>query len=74
MQHVRRLWEDPQLCNQMGRAGQQKVTREYTEDAYFHNLMAVYQTAIQRSRNSVVAAPLMQISNAVLPSIETDGR
>jgi len=74
VQHVRRLWEDPQLCNQMGRAGQQKVMREYTEDAYFHNLMAVYQTAIQRSRNSVVAAPLVQISNAVLPSIETDGR
>jgi glycosyltransferase involved in cell wall biosynthesis len=45
VQQVRRLWEDPQLCNRMGSAGRQKVMREYTEDTYFHNLMAVYQKA-----------------------------
>ena len=52
---VRRLWEDPQLCRRMGIAGRQKAMREYTEDAYFHNLMAVYQAAIQRSRSGVGA-------------------
>jgi len=69
-QQVRRLWEDPQLCVRMGRAAQQKVMREFTEDTYFHNLMAVYQTAIH-SWNSVSAAPLVHITNAVPPSIET---
>lgn len=74
VQQVRRLWDDPQLCNRMGRAGRQKVMREYTEDAYFHNLMAVYQTAIQRSRNTAAVTPLVHISNAVLPSTETHGQ
>lgn len=74
VQQVRRLWDDPQLCDRMGRAGRQKVMREYTEDAYFHNLMAVYQTAIQRSRKGAVVTPLVHINNAVLPSSETDGR
>jgi glycosyltransferase involved in cell wall biosynthesis len=75
-QQVRHLWENPQLCNRMGRAGQQKVMREYSEDAYFHNLMAVYETAIQRSRSSaaVPATPLVQISNIGLPSSTVDGR
>jgi len=74
VQQVRRLWDDPQLCNRMGSAGRQKVMREYTEDAYFHNLMAVYQTAIQRSRNTAAVTPLVHISNAVLPSTETHGQ
>jgi glycosyltransferase involved in cell wall biosynthesis len=62
------LWENPDLCRQMGRAGRQKVMREYTEDTYFQNLMAVYQTAIQRSLNRAVVTPLVHIDNAVLPS------
>ena len=74
VQQVRGLWEDPELCNRMGRAGRQKVIREYTEDAYYHNLMAVYQTAIHRLRNSATVSPLVHISNAVMPASETDGR
>jgi glycosyltransferase involved in cell wall biosynthesis len=72
VQHVRRLWEDPQLCNRMGTAGRQKAMREYTEDTYFKNLMAVYQTAIQRSRDRVAVNPLVHINNAVLHSGEAD--
>lgn len=53
MRQIRRLWEDPQLCNQMGKAGQLKVVRQYTEDTYYHSLMAVYEMAIHRSRNGV---------------------
>lgn len=60
-QHVRRLWEDPQLCRRMGIAGRQKVLREYTEDVYFNNLMAVYQTAIQRSRSGVGFIPVSSL-------------
>ncbi len=61
MQHVRRLWEDPELCQRMGIAGRQKVMREYTEDTYFHNLMAVYQEAIQRSRKGVGVIPVSSL-------------
>jgi glycosyltransferase involved in cell wall biosynthesis len=58
---VRYLWDDPQLCRRMGIAGQQEVMREYTEDAYFHNLMAVYQAAIQRSQKGVGLIPLSSL-------------
>ena len=74
VQQVRRLWENPQLCNQMGRAGQQKVMREYSQDAYYHNLMAVYQKAIQCCRTGAAATSLVQISNVGLPSSGVDER
>ena len=61
VRQVRRLWENPQLCRRMGIAGRQKVMREYTEDAYFHNLMAVYQAAIQRSRKGVGLIPVSSL-------------
>ena len=61
VRQVRRLWENPQLCRQMGIAGRQKVMREYNEDAYFHNLMAVYQAAIQRSRKGVGLIPVSSL-------------
>jgi len=67
---VRRLWEDPQLCNQLGSEGRQKVMREYSEDVYFHNLMAVYQTAIQRSRTGATISPPVHINSAVASSNE----
>lgn len=54
---VRRLWEAPHLCDRMGRAGREKVMREYSQDKFYHNLMAVYQTAIQRSRNGAAVSP-----------------
>ena len=66
VRQVRRLWEDPQLCRRMGIAGRQKVLREYTEDAYFHNLITVYQAAIQRSRSGVGFIPVSSLG-AVRP-------
>jgi glycosyltransferase involved in cell wall biosynthesis len=60
---VRRLWEDPQLCRRMGIVGRQKVMRQYTEDTYFHNLMAVYQSAIQRSRSGVGVIPVSSLGS-----------
>ena len=58
---VRSLWEDPKLCQRMGTAGRQKVMREYTEDTYFQNLMAVYQTAMQRCRNGAGLLPFTSL-------------
>jgi glycosyltransferase involved in cell wall biosynthesis len=65
---VRRLWDDPQLCRRMGIAGRQKVLQEYTEDAYFHNLMAVYQAAIQRSRKGVGLIPVSSLGSSRVPA------
>jgi glycosyltransferase involved in cell wall biosynthesis len=42
------LWQDPGLCRQMGQAGRQKLIREYSEDAYYERLMAVYEDAVKR--------------------------
>jgi glycosyltransferase involved in cell wall biosynthesis len=64
MHEVRRLWEDPLLCSRMGSAGRQKALREYTEEAYFQNLMAVYLKAIQRSQLGPMITPLVHINNA----------
>ncbi len=44
---MRLLWENPNLCRQMGKAGRQKVIREYSEDIYYDRLMAIYQKAIE---------------------------
>jgi glycosyltransferase involved in cell wall biosynthesis len=60
-QQVRRLWRDPQLCRRMGIAGRQKAMREFTEETYFHNLIAVYQRAIQRSRRGVGLIPVSSL-------------
>ena len=60
-QQVCRLWRDTQLCHRMGIAGHQKVMREYTEDTYFLNLMAVYQATIQRSRTGAGLLPLSSL-------------
>ncbi len=64
VQQVRRLWEDPQLCRRMGIAGWHKAVREYTEDAYFHNLISVYQAAIQRSRSGVGFIPVSSLGSS----------
>ena len=69
---VRCLWEDPQLCRRMGIAGRQKVMRQYTEDAYFHNLMAVYQArhpAFQES--SVGVIPVSSLGASRIRAVST---
>jgi glycosyltransferase involved in cell wall biosynthesis len=68
VRQVRRLWHDPDLCHRLGQAGRKKVGQEYSEDAYYHRLLAVYQTAIQLSQPSAAVSPLVSIKNAMLPS------
>jgi len=43
------LWENPELCRQMGKAGREKAIREYSEDVYYERLMAVYDEALAMS-------------------------
>ena len=44
---IRYLWERPELCRQMGRAGREKVLREYTARRYYERLIAVFKRAIE---------------------------
>lgn len=41
------LWKNPELCQKMGRAGQQKAIREYSEDVYYKRLMTIYEMTIE---------------------------
>lgn len=41
------LWENPDLCRQMGKAAQEKVIREYGQDLYYRRLLQTYRMAIE---------------------------
>jgi glycosyltransferase involved in cell wall biosynthesis len=49
---IEKLWKDPELCQLMGRAGREKVDREYSADRYYERLMAVYGKAIAMVNSS----------------------
>jgi glycosyltransferase involved in cell wall biosynthesis len=60
---MRQLWNDPQRCRQMGRAGYETAARNYGEDVYYQQLMSIYARA-----QAMVAAP----PNDVPPHDELD--
>lgn len=43
---IRRLWNDPELCLRLGRAGRRKVLDEYSPDKYYERLMDLYRKAM----------------------------
>jgi glycosyltransferase involved in cell wall biosynthesis len=43
---IRHLWDRPDLCQQMGRAGREKALREYSPEKCYERLMAVYERVI----------------------------
>ncbi len=43
---IRSLWEQPDLCCKMGRAGREKALREYSPERYYQRLMAAYRRAM----------------------------
>jgi glycosyltransferase involved in cell wall biosynthesis len=43
---MRLLWHDHALRLQLGQAGREKFLRDYSEDLYFRQLMAIYEKAI----------------------------
>lgn len=45
------LWENPELCRQMGNAGKEKAFRQYSEDVYYNNLIEVYKKAMKMVNN-----------------------
>ncbi len=45
--NIELLWNNIDLCNQMGWAGRKKALHEYSEDVYYKRLIAIYKKAIQ---------------------------
>jgi len=41
------LWENPDMCRQMGKAARDKVICEYGKDLYYRRLVETYQRAIE---------------------------
>lgn len=69
---MRLLWENPELCRRMGRAGREKVMREYSEDRYYRRLMAVYVRAMQICESTMVRTSTGTVWSQ--PSIEPSTR
>lgn len=44
---MRRLWDDPALCRQLGAAGHADVRTRFNEDAHFGRLVAAYEAALK---------------------------
>lgn len=53
---MRLLWENSDLCGKMGKAGRERVMREYSEDRYYERLMGVYARAVKICRRGTVQA------------------
>ena len=43
---IRYLWEQLELCRQMGQAGREKAIRQYSPEKYYSRLMDVYDKAV----------------------------
>jgi len=46
---VARLWNDPELCRTLGRAGRQKVISQWSTEIHFQRLRALYESCQTRS-------------------------
>jgi glycosyltransferase involved in cell wall biosynthesis len=43
---IKYLWDRPELCQEMGKAGRDKVLTEYNSDRYYERLMRTYEQAM----------------------------
>jgi glycosyltransferase involved in cell wall biosynthesis len=48
---IQYLWDNPELCRKMGRAGREKALLEYSPAAYHRRLMDVYEKAKEICQN-----------------------
>jgi glycosyltransferase involved in cell wall biosynthesis len=54
-QKIGRIWDAPALGTQLGKAGRAKAMQRYSQQAYYRNLLAAYNTAIRgRAKNSTL--------------------
>jgi glycosyltransferase involved in cell wall biosynthesis len=51
---LRALWDDPERCDEMGRAGRAKVARAFSLESHYQGLMGAYAKAIDGRRRARV--------------------
>jgi glycosyltransferase involved in cell wall biosynthesis len=49
---IQYLWDNPDMCKEMGRAGRAKVLREYSSEKYYQRLMDVYNKVLDSSHGA----------------------
>lgn len=49
---LRALWDDPERCRRLGRAGRERVSRLCQEEAHYRRLIEIYEAALRDHRNS----------------------
>jgi len=54
---IRALWERPELCRSMGKAGRAKALNEYSPERYYERLMAAYARAGALAAGEAPAGP-----------------
>lgn len=52
---LRRLWDDPEACRQMGLAGRRKAAALWTGEAHFSRLQAIYEQVLAGQHTQVAA-------------------
>lgn len=48
---IRFLWDNPEICRQMGNAGRKKAVQQYSQSVYYDNLMNIYLKAMKKNSN-----------------------
>lgn len=51
-QKIQYLWDNPDICKEIGHAGRAKVLREYSSKKYYQRLMNVYNKALDHSQGA----------------------
>ncbi len=49
---MKELWENPGICERMGKASLKKANQEYSEGAYYKNLIGIYEKAIEINKSN----------------------
>lgn len=59
---VKRLWEDPELCQRMGRAGYERAQENHREEVYYKRLIDIYERAATIVGRSLTLTPTLDKS------------
>jgi glycosyltransferase involved in cell wall biosynthesis len=59
VQQIRRIWDDPVLGARLGKSGRTKAAQRYSQEAYYRNLLAAYNTAIHGRATSSALLPIL---------------
>jgi glycosyltransferase involved in cell wall biosynthesis len=58
-QQICRIWADPELGARLGQSGRTKAAHRYSQEAYYRNLLAAYNTAIHGRSTSPALLPIL---------------